>query len=485
MKAMSWLPGWLSRPRPRRRPVRSYSPRLEPLERREVLSGYSIALATGGFAVADTLPDAVAFTNASPGRDVIVANTPASLEYLETPIEILDDLTIRGNNLTVDGQGLTRLFKIEEVDVELWNLTLQNGNGTNPDGVAGPGGAISIDRGSLTLNSVTARNNSASEKNGRGGAIFASDASVTITGGLFLDNETSGKFGYGGAIFVENADLTLDDVSFRRNSTTGEDSMGGAVYVEYGAASIHGGRFEGNWTSGGDSDGGALAFVQSNPVSMTNVIITGNHTSGASASGGGLYFASGTLQITDSVIDRNFTQGWKSEGGGLYVRNSETTLFRTAIRGNHTEADSAAGGGGSFNFGNTHLIEVEVRGNRTEGRLSPGGGIRANLASGSTCALISSFSIYADNSTLGEYSGGGAISAEWGELLMEFTILANNTTAEIESGGGAIRVEHGHFAERATRVLAPNRVAPGSFGNDVRLIDSTYSITSRLDYYET
>src|ERR1019366_2607081 len=204
-------------------------------------------------------------------------------------IRVERNLSIQGpgaNLLTIDGGNATRIFFIADGTVRISGVTLTNGRAKGGDGgaaiggagggggAAGFGGAIFLNRGSLTLNGVVLSGNRSSGGNGGGGAGGGGDnlegsggeggwggggggggfflhtsggrggtggpsgfAGGVGGAGAFLDsdegNATSAGGGYGasglgGAIFVRSGQLQLSDVTFLNNSSVGGLGAAGA-----------------------------------------------------------------------------------------------------------------------------------------------------------------------------------------------------------------------------------------------------------------
>ncbi|NJK65983.1 MAG: DUF4347 domain-containing protein, partial [Microcoleus sp. SU_5_3] len=172
----------------------------------EARESYASVLAT--FSVtsnADTntfgsLRNAIAIANASGGADIIDLSGISGTITLTTPLPaITDSITFQFNptgttGLTLDGNNNRIFFVDNNASVSLANLTIQNGlaqGGAAPagggGGAAGLGGALFINSGTVTIDSVTFANNRAiggAGSAGNGGAGGNSDLISIFTPGV-------------------------------------------------------------------------------------------------------------------------------------------------------------------------------------------------------------------------------------------------------------------------------------------------------------
>ena len=131
---------------------------------------------------------------------------------------ISSDVTIvGGGSVTFDGQGATRLFRVNlGASLSLDGLTLQNGNAG-----AFEGGAILNNLGSLDIRASTFSGNNAGQS---GGAIFSTASTLTVRDSTFSGNNADNT---GGAIFHANGVATVTNSTFTGNVAS---SGGGALY---------------------------------------------------------------------------------------------------------------------------------------------------------------------------------------------------------------------------------------------------------------
>src|SRR5262245_43077075 len=193
--------------RPARVP-RRFGPRLTVLEDRTVPSTFTVKnLDDSG---PDSLRAAVAAADASPGADTIrfLGGLHGTIT-LASELPITTDLTIDGpgaNQLTVSGNGVTRVFDVSAGAVTIDRLTISGGLADSGAINGSFGGGIYHASGTLTLSdavfAANEANGSAADDIGWGGGIFnAAGATLSVTNGTFTDNVAVGSArGRGGAI---------------------------------------------------------------------------------------------------------------------------------------------------------------------------------------------------------------------------------------------------------------------------------------------
>lgn len=210
-------------------------------------------------------------------------------------------------------------------------------------------------------------------------------------------------------------------------------------------------------TNGRSDRGGGIEFYNNRSaedpnLTLTGMVITGNHATSTDSGGGGVaFYGAGTIEITNSTISNNTSQGM---GGGVFFYNSESmvvtnsvisgnsalyeggglviyydsgddrgnlTITGSTISGNHTDDD---GGGVAFYEGDALVITNSTFSGNTADE--NGGGL---YIFGET-AVISN-STFTDNHAL--YDGGG-IAATGGDLTLQQTTISGNTAGELGDG---------------------------------------------------
>lgn len=149
-------------------------------------------------------------------------------------ILIAKRLTINANGHTFDGNNLAKIFLVDTSGAFTLNdAIIKNGlyNGTNAGGHSG--GAMYIGgKGAVTLNNVTFIDNHAinNESILKGGAIYINKErrNVNINNCTFENNSASS---YGGAISVNKGSITISDSKFKHNYLENDHGVGGAIFA--------------------------------------------------------------------------------------------------------------------------------------------------------------------------------------------------------------------------------------------------------------
>jgi uncharacterized repeat protein (TIGR01451 family) len=339
---------------------------------------------------------------------------------------------------TIDGQNLATIFIIDNgVTVNLQNLIIKNGLGTNGGGI--------YNNGTLTVTNCTFTGNNAQN----GGAIY-NDATINVTNTTTVVGET---------IPINGGTLNVINSIFTGNSATGN---GGAIY-----------------------NGGLINITSSTLTSNTatynggKATITGSTFQGNTAQNGGAIYNDATITITDlsTVTGSTVTHN----GGTLTINNS--SLIDNIATGNggaiynggvinittSTLTGSTAQNGGTLNVNNSTII----------GNQALNGGAIYNAANvtvanstltGSTGQNGGTFTI--TNNTI----AGNAATQNGGGLDNEANINATNntfTTNTIANGGGTLTIINNSI----TGNTAPNGAA---IYNNASIIDLNNSGTNTV-----
>ncbi|MCD7782045.1 MAG: hypothetical protein LUG89_05070 [Methanosphaera sp.] len=220
--------------------------------------------------------------------------------------QIVHNLTINGNGLTVDLGGDEFIFVCEGYTVTLTNITLINGateasSALVNDGLKGIGGAIS-NNGTLTLDHVIIADCNATSY---GGAIFSS-GNLTILNSIFDSNNAV----YDGGVIANNGFLQIINSTFNNNyaQTTGVIlNIGGNV-------SISRSSFTNN------SEGAIYNRIGYLYVTQCNFT-----TNSDDSNVGGAILNAGQLVVTDSI----FTDNSAEQGDAIY--NYDQTGFNVTM----------------------------------------------------------------------------------------------------------------------------------------------------------
>jgi CSLREA domain-containing protein len=227
-----------------------------------------------------SLREAIIAANMAAGESLILL--PPGIYTLSIPgidedaaatgdLDITSNVTLRGSGAAltiIDGGQIDRVFHITDSTavVTIEKVTVQNGGGFY--GMIFGAGIANY--GTLTLRSVTVKNNLA---NGGG-------AQGIVAGGGVANNKS----------------LSIFDSTISANTALGGANGGGGLYNSYEGA-----------------------------MSLLNTTVSGNTTT---AAGGGI-FSMGSLSINSSTISGNSS----SDSAGLWVLR-ETDVFSTIIAGN-------------------------------------------------------------------------------------------------------------------------------------------------------
>jgi len=209
------------------------------------------------------------------------------------------------------------------------------------------GGAVYLERGTVTISSGTIRNCSAEE----GGAIYIkgkenepSSASFTMTGGTIQDNEVALN---GGAIYIVDGTVELSGGTIDDNLAT--IGNGGGVFIQRGILTVNGATIKNNSAEASYMDGGngggiyVYSVLQDVKVDLISGSIIGNT---ADRRGGGVCVdMQNSKQVADVIIgtENGGDDGIKItenhalvQGGGLFARgaNAHITINSGTIMNN-------------------------------------------------------------------------------------------------------------------------------------------------------
>jgi hypothetical protein len=221
--------------------------------------------------------------------------------------------------------------------------------------------------------------------------------------------------------------------------------------------------------SGGASNHGTVVEVETNPVTISGVTITGGTWSSTSGeTGGGVVVGSGVLNLRNCEITRN--QGNDGAGGGGI--NSYATTNIHACRINNNTSGGGAGQGGGIHVGGSGVVNMTngtiegntaafgggvdvdsggsltLQGTQVESNTgsSQGGGLDNNGSLSVSGARISK------NTSGGE--GGGIIQN--GSATLSNSIVNRNQSTGGKGSGGGIFVVSGHTVTLNTTPVIHN-----------------------------
>ncbi|MCB8978546.1 MAG: hypothetical protein H6657_14080 [Ardenticatenaceae bacterium] len=328
-----------------------------------------LTIAAGTFTENVSISRSVILVGAGSGQTIIDGNAADSVIMISGAVNVsISGVTIRNGDASgVDGGGLLN----EGSTVTLSNSVVENN--------LAPNGAGITNDGTMTLNSVTVRNNTADElvnnvsicNDCAGGGILNLDV-MTVTNSIIHGN----KADFGGGI--DNAamgHLTATNITVYDNVAENTVSQGGGI-ENLGVMSVTGSEVRNNTARNGaglfnegtltvsssnihdntaDGRGGGLHNSFSLTVQTSNI----HHNQAGGGGGGGISTESGTVVLDQSAVYSNTATG---SGGGI-VNNVDAvtgvnsfTITNSTISGNGT----AGQGGGLRNAGSavTHLNNV-------------------------------------------------------------------------------------------------------------------------------
>ncbi len=265
--------------------------------------------------------------------------------------------------------------------------------------VAGNGGGINDNGGSLTITNVNFTGDSAA-----GGGGFYNLGTVSVEGASFTNNHAAS----GGAIDNQH-DLTLTTSTLVGNNATGD---GGGLFSTGPALEVFGCTLAGNTATEG---GGVWVDASSELVTLLNSTLSGNT---ATNSGGGLA-NQGTATLTNCTVSAN--KAASGGGAGLY-NHGVLSLFSSTVSNN---SGGALGGDGLLNTGGTATLTDTIIAGNTNASGNPndiGGGVSVSPAS--TFNLIGT-------------GGSGDIPTAPGTGNIVLTSLTSLGLAPLSSYGGA------------------------------------------------
>ncbi|HKI33067.1 MAG TPA: choice-of-anchor Q domain-containing protein [Gemmataceae bacterium] len=229
-------------------------------------------------------------------------------------LDVSHTLVIRnagGGASTIDGQGVTRVFEIDNgATVTMTGLIVEggNGNGSGEGGgiLVGPGTKLTLDTDRVTLNDLVAGTPA------QGGGIF-NGGTLTVINTNISQNFISGKLNATNSGSVEGAGIYSSGKLTLTNSVLyGNEALGGSVHPE-------GGSEQGEPAFGAGLFLAATEEPVSAVISGTSFLQNGalGGVGGGSAAGGGLYQDAGTGSVTikGSTFYKNTATGGASSGG--------------------------------------------------------------------------------------------------------------------------------------------------------------------------
>ena len=308
---------------------------------------------------------------------------------------------VNGGKLTVKGGVITDSAANTGAAIYLYSCTEMSITDTEiKNTVARWNGAVYSNAGTLTVNNVTATNNSAD----KGTVFYISGGSATLENVTATENTAANN---GGVVYVGSGTVEIKNMTATKNSA----KYGGAVYAEGGNVTVTGGSFTENTSI---ESGGAIA-VLGGTVTVNGSTVNKNTAN----KGGALYIEKGAHTVTSLTANENSAPN----GGAIYIKGdtAELTLTDSTLNGNTT-----TGNGGAVNVTNGVLKVV-------------GGEMKNNSAGANSGGAIVAYagSVEIKDTLLeGNTAGyGGAVSIN-GVTLTTNNATFKNNTATVRGGAG-------------------------------------------------
>jgi hypothetical protein len=176
---------------------------------------------------------------------------------------------------------------------------------------------------------------------GMGGGITIQESSPTIRNTLVFSNQVSAD---GGGIYVSGGMLIIEDSQVFTNTASG--CCGGIHIGNNASATISNTLLSGNTAS----FGGALGVFSGSTITITNSTISGNNTDFEFGQGGGIHISdpNSSIHMMNSILADNQT---RDHGAAISSDGGTVNLTNVLITGNHSSSQNA----NVFAIGNTHF----------------------------------------------------------------------------------------------------------------------------------
>ena len=215
---------------------------------------------------------------------------------------IVPEVSVKGlGEVRLSGGGTRRIIEVGE---GVGTLRIENLRLT--DGAASSGAALVAHELDLVLDTVGFSSN---RTTGPGGAVSIEQGSIELSEVSFFNNEASGHGAHGGAVYLGEGSVGGENATFYGNVAEGMAS-GGAVFVGSGEVDLVEASFSVNRA---DYKGGAIALLDGS-VTLSDSGVDRNHA----LAGGGIFVA-GSLDLDATLIERNAA----TSGGGVFLDEAD------------------------------------------------------------------------------------------------------------------------------------------------------------------
>ena len=420
----------------------------------DILTVTKIADTNDGLCDSDcSLREAIIHANNAPGHDAIIV--PAGTYTLSIAgdnddesatgdLDILEDLKIVGADQAttiIDANGIDRVFHtFPGIEVVFENLTVTGGAQLNAGGIAIDQSDVSLINSTVTANAST-KNTFPPDYHDGGGGISIQQGTLRLESVIISDNTA---FTYGGGLHIWGAG---SQTHISNSTITGNDAgVGAGIYAFTDSLSTAGQTISienstvMNNTSGGDGGG---IFTRSHSVNIVDSVISSNDCGayGSGGSGGGLYAWVSDVTLKNSFVENNIVPTWGTGGGsGGGIAFSDGSEF--VIQDSSISSNSAVLGSGVYvGVGSisTYLpgARLAISGSTINDNSSPGagtgGGLHVLLGLDGSEAVIENSEF---NGNTNGYGAGVWSSVNGGLSIRNSEISDNTSTIENSTGGG-------------------------------------------------
>jgi hypothetical protein len=312
--------------------------------------------------------------------------------------------------------------------VTVFNVTSTADSGANSlrdafTAAAASGGEIDVQAGLGTITLSTGAIKPATW----GGAVTLKGNGVTINGGGSTSGVIVRQVGSTG-------DLSIDGVTITNSAPTGADGLAAVVAVGQGALSLSNCVISHNHTTVEGTGAGAVYSDTTDPTTISGCVIGPDNTAHGVAIAGGVTSEGGrsgvgTVTVTNSAIVGNVgTNGAKGDvAGGIFNNGKSVTVVNSSVTGNSATGGRVVGGAIDNEGGPATTTNSTISGNSAT--LAPGVP-PINLPATNGTAGSRSPGRHADASTVSEavtvFVSGGIANLGGSETLTYVT-LNNNT----------------------------------------------------------
>lgn len=264
--------------------------------------------------------------------------TAAGSYCLETDVDLAAQyrptknitICLNGHTITATSASVTRLMLLDTANTTITFVdchddgTFANvGKITGGKGNSGYGGAISVNKDTVTLNMqgiILDGNTETGTANLGGGALLLRAGTVNMTDVKVSNNSTSALSG--GTVYVNGGTLNVQNCVFE-NNTSGTKS-GGALHLQGGTTSIAGSIF----TKNTGTNGSAIRAASGADLTIKDSTFTGNTDLATGSYSGAVYVlatdAAKTVIAGKTVIKDN--RNASGEAADLMLQNTETVF---------------------------------------------------------------------------------------------------------------------------------------------------------------